>query len=93
MTPATSDYIPVNKEGKNEVGDGIMNYGSMKKTNERDAFLAKQMKGGHFKEFNKLFKQEEMGGMPGLVGNAVSAGKVKRGKSKVPKPYYAEDTT
>ena len=31
--------------------------------------------------------------MPGLVGNAVSAGKVKSKKSKAPKPYYAEDTT
>jgi len=54
------------------------------KTKERDAFLEKQFKDGHFKEFNKLFKQEEASGMPGVVGGTIPAGK-QPGKKKDPK--------
>jgi len=56
------------------VGEGSINFNNLKsKTKERDAFLEKQFKSGHFKEFNKLFKQEEVtsGSMPGLVGPAI----------------------
>lgn len=50
-------------------------------TKDRDAFLQNQFKQGHFKEFNKLFKQEhETNRIPGLVGPNIPAGGPPRKK-------------
>ena len=59
---------------KNAVSkDGTkMNFNGV--TKERDAFLQNQFKQGHFKDFNKLFKQEDANRLPGLVGPNIPAG-------------------
>ena len=96
ITPSLSESHKMGSL-KNVTGSGgqKINFNNLEQASKRDEFLERQMKDGHFKGLNKLFKHDDSTVMrhPGLVGPSVPPGGSKKknlGQSKQSKKKHQE---